>query len=79
MNRIITPVFRALAYEVATKGGGGIEPAMRITYDDANESFVLPANVYRIIEDVEGYGAIISLKQMVSVVAHHCCGCLLLT
>lgn len=54
MDRIITPVFRALAYEVSTKGGGGVEPAMRITYDDANESFVLPANVNGIIEFLYG-------------------------
>lgn len=57
MDRIVTPVFRALAYEVSTKGGGGVEPAMRITYDDANESFVLPANVYRIVEEVAGCAA----------------------
>ena len=48
----MTPVFRALAYEVSTKGGKGVEAAMRITYDDANECFVLPQNVERIIEDV---------------------------
>lgn len=58
LDRIITPVFRALAYEVSTKGGGGVEPAMRITYDDANESFVLPANVYRIVDDVAGCDAV---------------------
>jgi hypothetical protein len=45
-------VFRALAYEVSTKGGKGVEPAMRVTYDDANECFVLPQNVARIIKDV---------------------------
>lgn len=52
VDRIVTPVFRALAYEVSTKGGKGVEAAMRITYDDANECFVLPQNVERIIEDV---------------------------
>lgn len=62
MDRIIAPVFRALAYEVSTKGGGGVEPAMRITYDDANESFVLPANFYRVIEDVAGCVASVSSR-----------------
>jgi hypothetical protein len=52
VDRIVTPVFRALAYEVSTKGGKGVEPAMRVTYDDANECFVLPQNVARIIRDV---------------------------
>jgi hypothetical protein len=54
LDRIVTPVFRALAIEVSTKGGNGVEPAMRVTYDDANESFVLPANVYRIVESLAG-------------------------
>lgn len=45
---------RALAHEVSTKGGQGVEPAMRITYDDANECFVLPQNVRRIIADLGG-------------------------
>ena len=44
-DRIVTPIFQALAYEVAKKGAAGCEPALRITYDDANESFVLPSNV----------------------------------
>ena len=52
VDRIVTPVFRALAFEVSTKGGKGVEAAMRITYDDANECFVLPQNVERIIQDV---------------------------
>lgn len=45
---------RALAREVSTKGGKGVEPAIRITYDDANECFVLPQNVRRIIRDLGG-------------------------
>ena len=49
LERIITPIFQALAFELATKGGNGCEPALRITYDDANESFVLPSNVAEIL------------------------------
>eukprot|EP00892_Ulva_mutabilis_P001697 jgi/Ulvmu1/11528/UM078_0017.1 len=52
VDRIVTPVFRALAYEITNKGSKGVEPAMRITYDDANESFVLPQNVSRILQDI---------------------------
>lgn len=52
LDRIVTPVFRALAYEISSKGAKGVEPAMRITYDDANESFVLPQNITRILKDV---------------------------
>lgn len=52
VDRIITPVFRALAYEISNKGSKGVEPAMRITYDDANESFVLPQNITRILKDI---------------------------
>ena len=48
-ERIVTPMFQALAYEVAKKGAAGCEPALRITYDDANESFVLPKNVQDIL------------------------------
>lgn len=53
---------RALAHEVSTKGGKGVEPAMRITYDDANECFVLPQNVRRIIRDVGGCVALSGLR-----------------
>ena len=51
-ERIITPMFQALAFELSTKGGNGCEPALRITYDDANESFVLPKNVQAILSDL---------------------------
>lgn len=51
-ERIITPIFQALAFELATKGGNGCEPALRITYDDANESFVLPTNVAEILRNL---------------------------
>ena len=43
---------QALAFELSTKGGHGCEPALRITYDDANESFVLPKNVKQILRDL---------------------------
>jgi hypothetical protein len=49
-ERIIAPMFQALAFELTTKGGNGCEPALRITYDDANESFVLPSNVASILQ-----------------------------
>lgn len=52
VDRIVTPVFRALAYEITNKGSKGVEPAMRVTYDDANESFVLPQNISRILKDI---------------------------
>jgi hypothetical protein len=52
LERIITPIFQALAFELSTKGGNGCEPALRITYDDANESFVLPSNVKDILRSL---------------------------
>ena len=48
-KRIITPIVQFLAFEVDKKGGSGKEPVLRITYDDANESFVDAANFNNII------------------------------
>lgn len=53
MQRIVTPIFQALAYEVSKKGGAGCEPALRVTFDDANESFVFPPNIARMLRSMQ--------------------------
>lgn len=44
-SRIIQPLFACLAYEIDVKGGSAKEIALRLGYDDFNESFTDVGNV----------------------------------
>jgi hypothetical protein len=51
-QRIVQPIFVCLAYEIDFKGGAHREIALRLGYDDVNESFVDVGNVKAIMREV---------------------------